>query len=244
MTDNNDRNRYVPDQNEKEYWDWWQDTNSTNEWAIQRSNTILHWVKKFADDKKINILDSGCGNGWFAVKLSDFGNVTGVDLSEAHMREAAEKFPHIQFYGGDFISFDLPTAHYDLIVSQQVIAHVHDQKQYIERIHELLAPNGHLILTTNNQYVLQRTPGYQSHEDKGHRENWLSKQELRELLDPGFDLIFYQTIIPTGNQGILRLLNSHKLNSFLNVFFSEKTINECKERMGLGYIQFVVARKK
>lgn len=244
LNDTEKTNQYVPDKSEKEYWDWWQDTNSTNAWALRRSNVVLEWVKRLANGKPARILDSGCGNGWFAVKLAEYGEVTGIDLSEAHMREAAEKYPHINFHSGDFISFDLPLESFDIVVSQQVIAHVHDQEGYINRIHELLVPGGHLALTTNNQFVLQRTASYQSHEELGHRENWLSKKQMLNLLRPGFNVIEYKTIIPTGSKGILRLINSHKLNSFLGFFLSDENIDKLKEKMGFGYIQMIIAQKK
>jgi len=242
---NNDRpNQYVPDENEREYWDWWQDTNSTNEWALRRSNQLLEWVNRLANGKQIRILDSGCGNGWFAVKLAEYGEVTGIDLSEAHMFDAAQKYPHINFFSGDFISYDLPLQHFDIVVSQQVIAHVHNQQGYINRIHDLLVPGGYLALTTNNKFILQRTASYQSHEKRGHRENWLSKKQLFNLLKPGFTLIKHETINPVGSKGILRLSNSHKLNSLLGYFFSSEDIERLKEKIGLGYIHLIIAQKK
>ena len=244
LNDTDKPNRYEPDESEREYWDWWQDTNSTNEWALRRSKVLLEWVNRQANGKQISILDSGCGNGWFAVKLAEYGEVTGIDLSEAHMSDAAQKYPHINFLSGDFISYDLPMGHFDIVVSQQVIAHVHDQEGYINRIHDLLVPGGYLALTTNNKFVLQRTSSYQSHEERGHRENWLSKQQLFKLLKPGFNLIKHETIIPTGSRGILRLIASQKINSLLGFFFSSEDVEKLKEKMGLGYIRLIIAQKR
>ena len=229
---------------ERSYWDRWQDTNSTNAWAIQRSKTLDQMLQPILAERSLKILDSGCGNGWYSVRLSKYGKVTAIDLSELHMAEAAHKHPEIEFIAGDFIEYDFPQNYFDLVVSQQVLPHVYDQQRYIEKVAELLIPGGHLALTMNNKFVVERMSNYNSHVDQGHKENWLALREFKRLARPYFKIRQTKSIPPMGDSGVLRVLNSPKVNHLLNHFFKQETILKAKELMRLGYVNLIIAQKR
>jgi 2-polyprenyl-3-methyl-5-hydroxy-6-metoxy-1,4-benzoquinol methylase len=234
----------IPIQEQEQYWDMWQDDRSINSWAQRRSEIILQLLKSLELENP-NIIDFGCGNGWFCPKLADYGKVTGIDLSRENMHKAQERFPNIEFIGADIFSHPLPAEHYDVVVSQQVIAHVSKQSEYVSKCAGLLKDGGHLILSTNNKIVMDRL-GHEYVDDTklGHLENWLSLRMLKQLLRPEFDLISHQSIIPRGHRGILRVVNSDKLSKIWSSLFGAASAQRFKEKLGLGYINIVLAKKR
>jgi 2-polyprenyl-3-methyl-5-hydroxy-6-metoxy-1,4-benzoquinol methylase len=234
----------VPIQKQEQYWDMWQDRRSINPWAQKRSGIILEWLKSL-ELKDPKIIDFGCGNGWFCPKLAEHGTVTGIDLSRENMQKAQERFPDIEFIGADIFTHPLPAEHYDVVVSQQVIAHVREQSEYVSKCARLLKDGGHLILSTNNKFVMDRLgQEYVDDTELGHFENWLSMKDLKQLLQTEFDLIYHQSIIPRGHNGILRLLNSEKINKIWASLLGAESGRRLKEKFGLGYINLVLAKKR
>jgi 2-polyprenyl-3-methyl-5-hydroxy-6-metoxy-1,4-benzoquinol methylase len=225
------------------YWDWWQDVNSTNDWALRRGDVLLSIIRAHVRAANPHILDFGCGNGWFSLRLAELGHVTALDLSRKNMEIAKARFPHINFIAGDVHAYPLPSAHYDLLVSQQVVAHVTDPKVYVRRAAELLKPGGHFLVSTNNRFVIDRWSGFESHRARGHLEHWMSMQDLTSLLSNHFRIVFKQSFNPIGDRGILRFTNSAKLNAIASLLLSKQTIQTLKERAGLGYINIVLAQK-
>jgi 2-polyprenyl-3-methyl-5-hydroxy-6-metoxy-1,4-benzoquinol methylase len=189
-----------------------------------------------------SILDMGCGMGWFADKLAQFGPTTGVDLSDEAIAQAKSKFPQVKFLAGSALEVDLPEGHFYVVVSQEVIAHVPDQAAYLERAVRLLKPHGYLIITTANRFVHVRNQWPPS--PQGHIEQWLSRGALKRLLRPHFRVLQSTTVVPMGHGGILRLVNSPKLNWVLGLLFSQARIEAFKEWAGFGWTQIVLAQKK
>jgi hypothetical protein len=52
------------------------------------------------------------------------------------------------------------------------------------------------------------------------------------------------TIIPHGKLGILRMVNSQKLNSLARLFMSQNKIDDLKEKAGFGWQMIFLAQKK
>ncbi len=230
--------------NQAEYWDWWEDTRTTNPWALKRADVILKLIESLSL-KKGKVIDLGCGTGWFSIRLQEYGEVTAIDLSKRHMDEAKANFPAINFIHGDLFTHPLEKNAFDLVVSQQVIAHVPDQEQYVRLAAELLRPNGWLILSTNNKFVMDRLgEKYDDHKKLGHIEDWLSTRGLKKLLRKDFNILKKISLNPKGSEGILRVVNSYKLNKAAAVFLGKERIRNIKEKMGIGYINIFLAQKK
>src|SRR2546421_4819640 len=116
--------------NQQRFWEtWnatWRDPEHLNEWSVRRGETILQLLHSLnLDDPKI--LDLGCGTGWLSDMLANFGPTTGVDLAESVIATARSRAPHVAFLAGDIFQMPLPANHFDVVVSQEVIAHVADQ---------------------------------------------------------------------------------------------------------------------
>src|SRR5262249_49094563 len=111
---------------QKRFWDWhwqhWQDRKTINEWKDRRHDMVVSFVGSLGLDNPL-ILDVGCGPGWYTNRLSRFGNVTGIDLSEEAIQMAKSRFRHITFIARNVFDDPLPAGHFDVVVSQEVIDH-------------------------------------------------------------------------------------------------------------------------
>lgn len=229
---------------QEEYWDFWQGTRSVNKWTAKRSEAVLTIIESLKLSQA-KILDFGCGTGWFTEALAQYGEATGIDLSRKAMMAAAKRWPHIRFLAGDLFDCPLESRYFDIVVSIGVIAHVSDQEEFMKRVTNLLKPGGYLILSTINKFVMDRLGNvdWGSHESLGHLEHWLSRSELRRLASKYLEIANMTTLVPMGNGGILRVVNSVKLNKALQFLVSERHLVQLKERLNFGYYHLLVARK-
>ena len=230
---------------QKEFWNshWgnWRDRKTINEWKDRRHKAILALVRGLLLNGA-KILDLGCGPGHYTKSLREFGEVTGIDLSDEAITVAKSKYPHIQFLTGNLYDFPFPLNAFDIVVSQEVFDHVEDQVAFLERVAEILRPHGYLILSCTNRFVADR----EDSPDLGlsHIRKYLTMKELRGLLRCHFRVLHMRSIIPLGHRGILRLINSHKLNSAISRLIPAPTLESWKEWAGCGYQLIVLGQKR
>ena len=190
--------------------------------------------------KDLRILEVGCGAGWLAERLAAYGLVTATDLSDAVLPEVRRKLPLIDFRMGDFFKLDLPPESFDVVVTQHVLAHVLDQRAFVARIASLLVKGGRMIMATQNRPVLERwsaIPGPYP----GQLRRWVDRRELRQLLRPHFQEVDMASVLPAGDQGFLRIVNSYRINRMLETAFSQDTIRRTKEKLGFGQTLIISA---
>src|SRR5512146_3414035 len=121
------------------HWRKWQERKVINNWSAIRAGRILAWLSSLGLSNP-KILDLGCGIGWFSEMLASLGRVTGVDLSENAIAQARARCPQSRFFVANILADTLPDGNFDVAVSQEVIAHVEDQKRYLQKAAELLRP--------------------------------------------------------------------------------------------------------
>jgi 2-polyprenyl-3-methyl-5-hydroxy-6-metoxy-1,4-benzoquinol methylase len=227
---------------QKSYWKYWNArAEYPHERALRRGDKILAYLRSLRLERPA-ILDMGCGMGWFANQLAQFGPTMGIDLSDDAIEQARAKFPQVAFQAGNVLEMELPDQHFDVVVSQEVIAHVPDQAAYLERAARVLKPGGHLILTTPNRFVHERVEW--PDQPPGHIEKWLSRKALKRLLRPHFRVLRRTTAVPMGHRGILRLVNSSKGNWFFRLLLGARRVEALKEWAGFGWTQIVLAQKR
>lgn len=228
--------------NQQRFWDAkWQATKAIEPWSLQRGEALLRLLRSLPLEHP-KILDLGCGTGWFTAKLAEFGQATGIDLSEEGIAQAKSWFPRATFLAGNLFDVPLPAAHFDVVVSQQVIAHVENQLAYLELAASTLKPGGYLLITTANRFVMERLDW--APQPPEHIEQWLNMRGLKRLLRPRFRILHIASLLPIGNRGILRVLNSHKLNTILGFVIPRHSLDGLKERAGLGYTLIALAQKR
>src|SRR2546429_3817868 len=113
---------------QKEHWKYW-NFRPEHPYSddclrpLKRGQKIMAYLRSLRLERP-KILDMGCGMGWFAAELASFGPTTGIDLSDEAIALAKSKLPHVTFLAGNVFETALPEEHFDLVVSQEVIAHV------------------------------------------------------------------------------------------------------------------------
>src|SRR5205807_1226051 len=122
---------------------------------LRRRDTVVEWIRQLALNKA-RILDLGCATGWLSDQLVEFGKVVGIDIADESIDEARRRYPHIRFQCEDFVSSNGANEEFDIVVSLETLSHVGDQPAFIERIRDVLRPDGFLILTTQNRTVFER----------------------------------------------------------------------------------------
>jgi 2-polyprenyl-3-methyl-5-hydroxy-6-metoxy-1,4-benzoquinol methylase len=229
---------------QKQFWKYWNFRpgypSDKSLRPLRRGNKILAYLRSLRLERP-TILDMGCGAGWFANQLANLGPTMGIDLCDEAISQARSMFPEVTFKAGNVFEMDLPEHHFDIVVSQEVIAHVPDQRGYLERAAKVLKPGGYLIVTTPNRFVHNRIEWDQI--PPGHIEQWLTRRALKRLLRPHFRVLRMTTAVPLGYRGILRLVNSYKLNWLLGLLFTGERIDAFKESAGLGWTRIVLAQK-
>jgi 2-polyprenyl-3-methyl-5-hydroxy-6-metoxy-1,4-benzoquinol methylase len=154
----------------------WEKEPKANLWAMNRAAVILTELSAL-QIKNPRILDLGCGTGWMTDILSQFGHAEGLDLSPA----PARKFhPDLTFHDVS----DKPQGLFDIVISQEVIEHAENQKEYLERAFDLIRPDGYLIITTPNAKVSLKHPEFLIQPTEKH----LTSNELRFLLSSKFSV--------------------------------------------------------
>jgi len=237
-----------PINDQRQFWDWhWQhieDRRVLNDWTERRAREILQLVRGLWLNRP-TILDMGCGQGWFTERLADLGEPTGIDLSPEGIAAARARRPDITYTAGNIYEAPLNRDHFDVVVSQEVIAHVENQPKYVDRAADCLKPGGYLIVTTGNKFVMDRLGDVSWNvQPPQHIAHQLSRGQLKEMLAPRFKILKIFTIIPHGQRGILRFVNSYKLNALVSRLISQEKLNRLKEKMGLGWQMIFLAQKK
>ncbi|MHA3774162.1 class I SAM-dependent methyltransferase [Verrucomicrobiota bacterium sgz303538] len=108
-----------------------------------------------------NILDIGCGDGSLSFPLlTQNSKVTLLDrsrdmLGRAVSRVSGELVENTTVVNADFMTAELPTAPYDLVMCVGVLAYVNDPCAFLQKVAAVLSPGGTLILEcTDGDHVM------------------------------------------------------------------------------------------
>jgi 2-polyprenyl-3-methyl-5-hydroxy-6-metoxy-1,4-benzoquinol methylase len=229
---------------ERQYWDNWNLKHRRPEVLDEPSRRRMREVLASLSHLKIReskILEVGCGTGWLSSKLTEFGAVTAVDLGMEVIQYARASMPEIDFRSGDFLELDLPINSFEVVVTLETLAHVSDQEKFMHKLAQVLKPGGHLILTTQNRFVFERRGDVKP--NVGFVRNWVTMKTLKGLLSLEFSIERATTLEPEGHLGVLRVMNSRKINRVLDLVIGPTRVKRLKESAGLGQTLFVLAVK-
>jgi len=96
------------------------------------------------------MLDFGCGSGWYAHRMRDQGwKVTGMDFSPHAARQASERF-RIPVLVGTLPHPQVAPESFDLITMGCVLEHVHRPHDVIKAAAQALRPGGSLVIAVPN----------------------------------------------------------------------------------------------
>ena len=249
-----DRSR---DMEESAWWDLWNTSyraeDNRDETSTELFTHVVGVVQQITNGRGCRILEVACGTGTLS-RLLSFTSYRGLDMSSAAIEIARQKAELIQlqperrrptYEAADFHDWPLPAQQFDLVLCIDAITCFRDQQFTLRKISQGLATGGHVVLTSVNPFVynrIRRADG--GRPQNGPVSHWLSRRELHELiLQAGLTIIHSYTIMPRGNVGFLRVINSRRLNQAFGPHVAA-FLRLLKEGAGLGQYRVVVARKE
>ena len=124
--------------------------------SLEYYRRFLHWAQPFVRTEKRRLLDIGCGTGAFLTVARDQGwQVRGVEVGIASSQYARSAL-NLDVLPGSIHDVLLTPQGFDFVAAIEVIEHLENPPQLVERIQELLVPGGLLLITTPNFDSLYR----------------------------------------------------------------------------------------
>jgi len=151
---------------------------------MKETQQRLHWIRDHVEGD--TILDIGCSQGIGPILLGRLGkHVIGIDISQKAVDEAeaelTKEAPDIQekieFRKADFLTFETAKK-FDTITITEVLEHLENPQEFIDKAYDLLKPEGRLIITVPF--------GINDHPD--HKKTFYFL-ELYKMLYPKFDFV-------------------------------------------------------
>lgn len=95
------------------------------------------------------VLDVGCGNGTYLEKITAHGvEAVGIEPSEAGYEEARRKGLNVMNVG--LYEAQFPDNYFDYITLHQVLEHLSDPRQALEKLKRILKKNGQIVISVPN----------------------------------------------------------------------------------------------
>ena len=109
-------------------------------------------LSDMVDNKKIKILDVGCGTGLSGFSLRKFGfkNIDGLDLSKEMLKIASDKKIYKMLFNLDLNNISNFEKRYDAIIAAGVISPAHANPDTISYSYSILNNKGLMIFSIND----------------------------------------------------------------------------------------------
>jgi 2-polyprenyl-3-methyl-5-hydroxy-6-metoxy-1,4-benzoquinol methylase len=246
----------VLDMDEKNWWDFWNKSYRSDDGKDAVSSELFarvaRVISEITEPKNCRVLEIACGSGTLSRMLS-CSAYHGIDISPAAIEIARQRsndsrLTHARvptYEAGDFHEWTIPREPFDLVLCIDAISCFRDQQLTLRKMAASLGESGRLVVTTINPFVYNRIKRTRSTPiQDGPVSHWLARAELHALIrSAGLAIERSHTIMPRGNRGILRIINSRHLNHALGSR-AEDFLKRLKEQAGLGQYRLVVARKE
>jgi 2-polyprenyl-3-methyl-5-hydroxy-6-metoxy-1,4-benzoquinol methylase len=228
---------------QRRYWTRWNQEKrrrNLSEVSARQRYEALRWLDGL-DRTDLDILEVGCGSAWMTPSLKAYGRVTATDLSAEVLAQVAPTIPGVDFIAGDFLELSFPPSSYDVVVTFEVLAHVRDQRAFLDKIASVLKLGGLVMLATQNRPVLERMNRVPPTE--GQLRHWVDRHELSALLATRFEVLDLRSVTPRANRGAWRFASSRAVQAPLRFMFGDR-VERLMERHWLGWTLLALARKR
>lgn len=143
------------------------------EWK-KRARSAKRVSKYFMAKPSGNLLDLGCGNGWFSSLLAKNNQleIVGMDVNFSEIQQASRVFhqPNLRFVYGDIFHSVFPKNTFDYITINAVVQYFEDLDLLINNLFELLKPNGEIHFIDSPFYNLEELAGARERTVKYYNE--------------------------------------------------------------------------
>jgi len=165
-----------------------------NEWKLREKSFLRFKDYLKIQNEKLNILDLGCGNGWFSGNLSkDFNHdffCVDVNLSELKQGERVCDSEKIKFIYADIFKADFPTDFFSLIILNASVQYFFNLKKLFNRLFKLLTINGEIHIIDSPFYSVdeaqnakKRTVDYYSSINFPGMAQYYHHHSFKELME-------------------------------------------------------------
>ena len=183
----------------------------------------------------LRVLDIGCGTGQSRQLYAQYAaEYTGVDLAEAELARARERFPGDRWLCCDARELPFAAASFDLVAFSSVLHHIEDFETALREAHRVLVPGGTAFAFDPNllhpAMALFRYPKSPLYSSKGVSPN--EAPLLPRRLRAGFERAGFGEIRQRGQSDIAyREVAPRLLNAGLKLY---NLADHWFERIGLG----------
>jgi SAM-dependent methyltransferase len=163
------------------------ETFETHWWADHRRRVVTRWLAEVgvSPDGSRRVLEIGSGAGTDHGYWSEFGPVTGVEISATGL-EFCRQHAYAELIEGDLNAVDLPHDRFGLAVDFHVLYHewVKDPAAVLARMRAALEPGGYLVMSEPAFEALRR-----GHDEVVMAARRWNRRELVELVrSAGFEV--------------------------------------------------------
>ena len=147
-----------------------------------------HWhryliAREYVAGKRV--LDAPCGEGYGSHLLAAKAlAVVGTDISVDAVAHANKRYSgaNLTYVAANCTHIPEPDASFDVIISFEMIEHIHEQAEFLSEVARLLKPDGLFIISSPNRPEYSDRTGYKNE----YHVKELDQAELKALLDPHF----------------------------------------------------------
>jgi len=154
---------------------------------IHPKHRLMNYHKFFVDnvDEGDMVLDIGCGNGALSYDVAKKAKkVVGIDLNKKNISFAKEKYSseNIEYIYGDALK-DVPNENFDVIIMSNVLEHIENRVEFLERLREQAAKFLIRVPMINRDWITlyKKEMGMDYRLDKGHYVEYTLENFKEEL---------------------------------------------------------------
>lgn len=163
---------------------------------VERARMVAEAIRNTIPlSQEMKALEYGCGTGLLSFALqSDLGEITLADTSQGMLDVLGEKIAKADVTNMHPVRLDLaynplPGERYDLTYSLMVLHHIQDAKDMLLKFHDLLRPNGILLVAD-----LDQEDGSFHTDGSTDVHKGFARGELRKMVEEaGFENISFTT---------------------------------------------------
>lgn len=162
-----------------------------------RAYTTIELLKPIiaGSDRKVQLLDVGCGQGHITSKVLDnFPNlsVSGIDVSLSAIKYANQNFKGIDFVVGDACNPPYAASYFDIIICNNMYEHITDPVKLLFNLKKILSADGLIILSTPSRFrssnLVKAFLGKKLSINKHHVTEYTVGQVIEQLSFAGFNV--------------------------------------------------------
>ena len=142
-------------------------------WYRGRRRVIRAELDRLGLPAGARLLDAGCGSGRTMQELADYGEVSGIELSEDAAAVARAR-GHGEVRVGSLAQLPWEDATFDLITCLDVIEHIDDDVGALGELRRVCVPGGRLLVTVPAYRML-----WSAHDEANHHKRRYSRHLLR-----------------------------------------------------------------